>query len=68
MLSDFEKISHITYALNSQNKTNHHASSLTNQGRAQTWEIRSVKQSEYKTDSDLNKWKGFTNNTKQVFV
>ena len=32
------------------------------------WEIHSVKQHEYKTDFDLNEWKGFTNNTKHVFV
>ena len=68
ILSDFEKISPITHAFNCQNKTNHHASSLTNQGGAQTREIRSVKQCEYKTDFDLNEWKGFTNNTIQVFV
>ena len=43
-------------------------SSLTNQGGAQTWQFRSVKQYEYKTDFNLNEWKGFTNSTKQVFV
>ena len=42
--------------------------SLTNQGGAQTWQFRSVKQYEYKTDFNLNEWKGFTNSTKQVFV
>ena len=42
--------------------------SLTNQGGAQTWQFHSVKQYEYKTDFNLNEWKGFTNSTKQVFV
>ena len=42
--------------------------SLTNQGGAQTWQFRSVKQYEYKTDFNLNEWKDFTNSTKQVFV
>ena len=50
-----------------QTKTNRGASSLTNQGREQTWEICSVEQYEYKTDFNLNKGKGFANSTKQVF-
>ena len=44
------------------------ASSLTNQSGAQTWEIHSVEQYEYKTDFNLNGGKGFSNGTKQVFV
>ena len=51
-----------------QIKTNRGASSLTNQGGEQTWEICVVEQYEYKTDFNLNKGKGFTNSTKQVFV
>ena len=51
-----------------QIKTNRGASSLTNQGGEQTWEICVVKQYEYKTDFNLNKGKGFTNSSKQVFV
>ena len=39
-----------------------------NQGGAQTWEIRSVEQYEYKTDFNLNERKRFTNGTKQVLV
>ena len=49
-------------------KTNHRASSLTDQGGAHTWEICSVEQYQYKTDLNLNGGKGFTNGTKQVFV
>ena len=50
-----------------QIKTNRRASSLTNQGGAQTWEICSVKQYEDKTDFNLNEGKGFANSTKQLF-
>ena len=44
------------------------ASSLTNQSGAQTLEIRSVEQYEYKTDFNLNKGKGLTNSMKQVLM
>ena len=50
-----------------QIKTNRPASSLTNQGGAQTWEICSVEQYEYKTDFNLNEGKGFAKGTKQLF-
>ena len=51
-----------------QTKTNRRASSILNQGGAETWEIHSVEQYEYKTDFNLNERTGFTNCTKHVFV
>ena len=50
-----------------QTKTNRGLSSLTNQGREQTWEICAIEQYEYKTDFNLTEGKGFTNGTKEVF-